>query len=1008
MMAVSDQQDQQTASITSDGQAARRSRSDPTTSRITASINTDSSSSSSSSFQQNPITSSAEDPSRVVHSSRGSHSAFGINRTSPLKPAFADSGFFPSPSAHQRIHQHNLQHQHIHSHQQDNAGLQVPLFLQRASDAASSAFIDSPIHYTDTQIQSHALSRPTTPLQSTASSQHRHIKRHSLDNNADIAAIFAVPAIPISRHSSATSSFAVPTIPNISHSWSSANYLNDDLIDVPKQQQTPVSKSKYSQIQDTSFDSPMHFNPLLPMDGLHGSRHSLPGVSSSELTQKPTFLTPQPKLVRPVASAFSSVGLVSKKSRPRTSSAQPMPETPSKKFGAAATLEMQPISVAITAAITAATTSSSSSSTSTSTVTLMGPPSSATLMSFKVPHTPTRNPPTLPRPAHTPTPTVVTPHTLHPRATIFEEFSSPSLSAALAPTTTSATVSSTLELDHPKKHHRVPLSESPLKNIKKAHSDSAGVRKDSAAVAVAVVQDDDDEDEDGGIPLQLPWNSGLLRRESIGEAELKWSENSGGGVGGRKGVPGFLNVASTRRRPRCTSSPVFNTPFSPTSASSILLEKQPVAVTAVTAMAMSGHPFDLRCSAVALPPPPKFVLTSASTPVKPHISPQPVPFSLPPFSSSTVVGVSGIGSCDEDVDCTMQSQSTSMDCDDVYADRVDTEPVITATAKESASIGSTPSSSNAAIVVGIPLQYQTYTLYPRFLTAYYVDKVLSGVKLDDGDIESSASLGDYLDTNYKVLGSLGSGAFASVARVQRKDDGSGVGGGFFAVKKAKHPTTGLKDRMSKLEEVQIMWKLRDEPHCVRLENAWEQYGHIFLLMELCERGSLQDYVEELSRNNQKLDEFRIWNVINDLSKGLKCMHGLDIIHLDLKPSNILISSSGSLKIGDFGLAAKLPISPEFEREGDRTYIAPEILESLYGKTCDIFSLGLIILEVTVNIDLPQNGPHWHKLREGDFSECVFGDASPPLIDMIKAMLDPSPASRPTVEDILRHPFISAL
>ena len=37
------------------------------------------------------------------------------------------------------------------------------------------------------------------------------------------------------------------------------------------------------------------------------------------------------------------------------------------------------------------------------------------------------------------------------------------------------------------------------------------------------------------------------------------------------------------------------------------------------------------------------------------------------------------------------------------------------------------------------------------------------------------------------------------------------------------------------------------------------------------------------------------------------MHGLDIIHLDLKPSNILISSSGSLKIGDFGLAAKLPI-----------------------------------------------------------------------------------------------------
>ena len=48
--------------------------------------------------------------------------------------------------------------------------------------------------------------------------------------------------------------------------------------------------------------------------------------------------------------------------------------------------------------------------------------------------------------------------------------------------------------------------------------------------------------------------------------------------------------------------------------------------------------------------------------------------------------------------------------------------------------------------------------------------------------------------------------------------------------------------------------------------AYTIIHHSFLI------GSLQDYVEELSRNNQKLDEFRIWNVINDLSKVRRFPH----------------------------------------------------------------------------------------------------------------------------------------
>jgi len=104
-------------------------------------------------------------------------------------------------------------------------------------------------------------------------------------------------------------------------------------------------------------------------------------------------------------------------------------------------------------------------------------------------------------------------------------------------------------------------------------------------------------------------------------------------------------------------------------------------------------------------------------------------------------------------------------------------------------------------------------------------------------------------------------------------------------------------------------------------------------------------------------------------QGLEHIHNRGYIHLDLKPANILIASDGTLKIADFGMATKWPANRHLEREGDREYIAPEVLaRHAYDKPADIYSLGLILLEVAGNIQLPDNGPSWQKLRNGDLSE----------------------------------------
>lgn len=101
---------------------------------------------------------------------------------------------------------------------------------------------------------------------------------------------------------------------------------------------------------------------------------------------------------------------------------------------------------------------------------------------------------------------------------------------------------------------------------------------------------------------------------------------------------------------------------------------------------------------------------------------------------------------------------------------------------------------------------------------------------------------------------------------------------------------------------------------------------------------------------------------------MRNIHNNGFIHLDLKPANVFITYEGSLKIGDFGMAAKWPADKGIDGEGDREYISPEILLGQFDKPADIYSLGLVILEIACNSFLPANGPTWMSLREGSLKE----------------------------------------
>ncbi len=151
-------------------------------------------------------------------------------------------------------------------------------------------------------------------------------------------------------------------------------------------------------------------------------------------------------------------------------------------------------------------------------------------------------------------------------------------------------------------------------------------------------------------------------------------------------------------------------------------------------------------------------------------------------------------------------------------------------------------------------------------------------------------------------------------------------------------------------------------------------------------------------------------VVVNMTQGLKHIHENNLIHLDIKPGNILFSKSGPLKIGDFGLTTERKAALLDNGEGDCLYVAPELFEGIVTAAADIFSLGATIFEMATNIVMPKNGKLWQDLRSGA-SFSVVANAprrSRELEELVKYMMEPKPTKRITVDQILTHPVLKQL
>ena len=142
--------------------------------------------------------------------------------------------------------------------------------------------------------------------------------------------------------------------------------------------------------------------------------------------------------------------------------------------------------------------------------------------------------------------------------------------------------------------------------------------------------------------------------------------------------------------------------------------------------------------------------------------------------------------------------------------------------------------------------------------------------------------------------------------------------------------------------------------------------------------------------------------MTDILMALQHLHRHNLIHLDVKPENIFFSSGDICKLGDFGLVIDLnKVEPnEDAMEGDPKYLAKELMQGKFTPAADVFSLGITVLEMACDIELPNSGNNWHLLRDGNIPFETFNPISQNLRQVIISMMAPDYRRRPTTSELL--------
>ncbi|NXC00512.1 NEK5 kinase, partial [Orthonyx spaldingii] len=273
---------------------------------------------------------------------------------------------------------------------------------------------------------------------------------------------------------------------------------------------------------------------------------------------------------------------------------------------------------------------------------------------------------------------------------------------------------------------------------------------------------------------------------------------------------------------------------------------------------------------------------------------------------------------------------------------------------------------------------------------------------------------------YEIIKKIGEGSFGKIFLAKGKMDNEPC-----VIKEINLTKMPVKEKEASEKEVILLAKMK-HANIVTFFASLQEKNKLYIVMEYCDGGDLMKRIN--MQHGVLFDEDQILSWFVQISLGLKHIHDKKILHRDVKAQNIFLSNNGTVaKLGDFGIARQLNSTTEFAHTcvGTPYYLSPEMCENRpYNNKTDIWSLGCVLYELCALkhpviltvlfllfslIKFQGNSLHELVLKicRGRFQP-VSPNYSYDLRILISQLFKISPRDRPSINSILRKPFLQKL